>query len=126
MTRTGTPMLALAPGHAPGTGAGTGHVIRPVRTYRPPRRLDAAASAFDRACDGWLITRTVAVRPATPSDPGLREITVPASSFRGDAYDAWLSHVWTAAACSRPVLLRGSVRYVDPVTGRGHRHDRYR
>ena len=62
MTRTGIPMLALAPGHAPGTGAGTGHVIRPVRTYRPPRRFHDAASAFDRARDGWLITRLVQVR----------------------------------------------------------------
>ena len=49
-----SPMLALAPGHAPGTGAGTGHDVPPP----PARRLDAAASAFDRARDGWLITRT--------------------------------------------------------------------
>ena len=55
--------------------------------------------------------------PATATDPGLREVTFPASSVRLDAYDAWLSHVWTAAACSRPVLLRGTVRYVDPATG---------
>lgn len=40
-----------------------------------------------------------------------------ARSRRLDAYDAWLSHVWTAAACSRPVLLRGSVHYADPATG---------
>jgi hypothetical protein len=116
VTRTGTPMLALAPGHAPGTGAGTGHVIRPVRTHRPLRRF-TAASALDRARDGWLITRLVQVPPIFVGDPGLREVTFPASTLRGDAYDAWLSHVWTAAACSRPVLLRGHVRYVDQATG---------
>ena len=113
MTRTGIPMLALVPGQAPGTGAGTGYDVPPP----PVRRLDAAASAFDRARDGWLITRVTAVRPATAVDPGLQEVTVPASAIRLDAYDAWLSHVWTASACSRPVLLRGSVRYVDPATG---------
>lgn len=92
-------------------------MIRPVWTYRPPRRFKVAASAFDRARDGWLITRTVAVRSATAADPGLEEITFPASTVRRDAYDAWLSHVWTAAACSRPILLRGSVHYVDQATG---------
>ena len=113
MTHPGIPMLALVPGQAPGTGAGTGYDVPPP----PARRLDAAASAFDRARDGWLITRVTAVRPATAVDPGLEEVTVPASAIRRDAYDAWLSHVWTASACSRPVLLRGSVRYVDPATG---------
>ena len=113
MTHPGIPMLALAPGHAPGTGAGTGYDVPPP----PFRRLDATASAFDRARDGWLITRVTAVRPATAVDPGLQEVTFPASAIRLDAYDAWLSHVWTASACSRPVLLRGSVRYVDPATG---------
>ena len=113
MTRTSTPMLALAPGHAPGTGAITGL----SKDLPPARRLDAAASAFDRAREGWLITRAAAVRPATAADPGLEEITFPASVIRRDAYDAWLSHVWAAAACSRPVLLHGSVRYVDQATG---------
>ena len=113
MTHPGIPMLALVPGQAPGTGAGTGYDVPPP----PFRRLDAAASAFDRARDGWLITRVTAVRPATAVDPGLQEVTFPASAIRLDAYDAWLSHVWTASACSRPVLLRGSVRYVDPATG---------
>jgi hypothetical protein len=113
VTRTSTPMLALAPGHAPGTGAGTGL----SKDQPPARRLDAAASAFDRAREGWLITRTVAVRPATAADPGLEEVAFPASALRADAYDAWLSHVWTAAPCSKPILLRGSVSYVDQATG---------
>jgi hypothetical protein len=113
VTRTGTPMLALAPGHAPGTGAGTGL----SKDQPPARRLDATASAFDRAREGWLITRTAAARPATHADPGLEEVTLPASALRRDAYDAWLSHVWTAAACTRPVLLGGTVSYVDSATG---------
>ncbi len=54
-------MLALAPGHAPGTRAGTGHVIPPVRTYPPPPRFNGTASAFDRARDGWTVTRLVPV-----------------------------------------------------------------
>jgi hypothetical protein len=114
VTTASTPMLALAPGHAPGTGAGTGHP-RPRRI--PPHRLDIAASAFDRARDGWLITRPVRVPPAHPGDSGLREVTFPASSIRPDAYDAWLEHAWPAAACTHPVRLRGTVSRVDPATG---------
>ena len=114
MTRTSTPMLALAPGHPPGTGAGT----RLSKDQPPARRLDAAASALDRAREGWLITRTTVIRPPTATDPGLTEtVTFPASAVRHDAYDAWLSHVWAAAACSRPVLLQGTVRYADRATG---------
>ena len=32
-------------------------------------------------------------------------------------YDAWLDHVWPAAACTRPVRLRGDIRHIDPATG---------
>ena len=32
-------------------------------------------------------------------------------------YDAWLDHVWPAAACSRPVKLRGDIKHIDPGTG---------
>jgi hypothetical protein len=32
-------------------------------------------------------------------------------------YDAWLDHVWPAAACTRPIRLRGDIRHIDPVTG---------
>ena len=32
-------------------------------------------------------------------------------------YRAWLGHVWPAAACTRPVRLRGDVKHIDPETG---------
>jgi hypothetical protein len=32
-------------------------------------------------------------------------------------YDAWLDHIWHAAACTRPIRLRGDVRHIDPATG---------
>jgi hypothetical protein len=32
-------------------------------------------------------------------------------------YDAWLDHVWSAAACTRPVRLRGDIKHIDPATG---------
>jgi hypothetical protein len=32
-------------------------------------------------------------------------------------YDAWLDHIWHAAACTRPVRLRGDIRHIDPATG---------
>ena len=114
MTRSGIPMLALAPGGNPGTGASTGYHVPPS----PGRRLDATASAFERARDGWAMHRLTVIRPATATDPGeYRPEIFPASSVRADAYDAWLSHVWPAAACSRPVQLRGTVRHLDPATG---------
>ena len=119
MTHPGIPMLALVPGQAPGTGAGTGYDVPPP----PARRLDAAASAFDRARDGWLITRVTAVRPATAADPGLEEVTVP--SLRDPA--GRLRRL--AVPCvdrirlfqARPAARLGPLR--GPRDGRGHRHD---
>ena len=114
MTLPSAPMLALAPGQAPGTGAGTGYHIPPPNS----QRLDVTASAFERARDGWLMHRLTVIRPATATDPGQYDSeTFPASLVRSDAYDAWLTHVWTAAACTRPVMLRGTVSYVDTATG---------
>ena len=115
MTITSNPMLAPAPGHNPGTGANTGRLY----DASPARRLDAAASAFDRACDGWTIgLRTVVLRPPAPGDPGQHRVeAIPASAVRDDAYDAWQNHAWPAAACSHPIRLHGSIRSLDAATG---------
>ena len=32
-------------------------------------------------------------------------------------YDAWLDHVWHAAACTRPIRLHGSIHHIDATTG---------
>ena len=32
-------------------------------------------------------------------------------------YHAWLDHVWSAAACTRPVRLHGAIRHIDAATG---------
>jgi hypothetical protein len=32
-------------------------------------------------------------------------------------YDAWLKHIWPAAACTRPVRLRGDIKHIDAATG---------
>jgi hypothetical protein len=32
-------------------------------------------------------------------------------------YGRWLDHIWHAAACIRPVKLRGHVRHIDLATG---------
>jgi hypothetical protein len=108
-------MLAPAPGHAPGTGANTGH-RHGSDTALP---LHAADSALDRARDGWTVgLRTVVLRPPAPGDPGRYKVeTIPASSLRPGAYDAWLDHAWPAAACSHPVRLHGEIRHVDAGTG---------
>ena len=114
MTHPSTPMLAPAPGHDPGTGANTGRLY----DASPARRLDAAASAFDRACDGWTMHRFKVIRPATATDPGEYDFEIfPASAVRDDAYDTWLNHAWPAAACAHPIRLHGTIRSLDPATG---------
>ena len=35
----------------------------------------------------------------------------------GDGYFTWLDHIWHAAACTRPIRLRGHVKHIDPATG---------
>ena len=32
-------------------------------------------------------------------------------------YHAWLDHIWPAAACTRPVRLRGDIKHIDAATG---------
>jgi hypothetical protein len=115
VTPTGTPPLALAPGrNNPGPGANAGRLY----DAPPARRLDATGSAFDRACDGWTVYTLTTIRPATGTEPGIYDAQVyPASSVRTDAYQAWLGHVWPAAACTHPVLLRGTVTRLDTATG---------
>lgn len=77
----------------------------------------AADTAFARAQNGYLITRTRQVRPATALDPGIEEEILPASSVNPEAYTAWLDHIWPAAGCAHPVRLSGDIRIVDPATG---------
>jgi hypothetical protein len=32
-------------------------------------------------------------------------------------YHAWLDHIWPAAACTRPIRLRGDIKHIDAATG---------
>lgn len=113
-TISGTPVLAPAPGHDPGTGANAGR----LHDASPARRLDAAASAFDRAVDGWTMHRLTVIRPATATDPGECKAEIfPASAVRPNAYAEWLDHIWPAAACTHPIRLHGSLGLADAVTG---------
>ena len=94
MTRTTGPMLALVPGTrtAPGTGANTG-----------PR------SRMKHLPEVLLLPdlRTTSSSPTNACSPGCTHA----------GYDAWLDHVWHAAACTRPVRLRGDIKHIDPATG---------
>jgi hypothetical protein len=111
---SGTPVLAPAPGHAPGTGANAGRLYDASHA----RRLDAAASAFDRAVDGWTMHRLTVIRPATATDPGEYKAEIfPASAVRPNAYGEWLDHVWPATACTHPIRLHGSLGRIDAATG---------
>jgi hypothetical protein len=78
------------------------------------------------------VTRTtgpvLALAPGTRAAPGTGANTGPfihpeladERVFAGlhyAGYDAWLDHVWHAAACTRPVRLRGDIRHIDTETG---------
>ena len=89
MTRSG-PVLALMPGTAPGTGANTGPRKHPYRQSCP---CPACVLHF-QFTDERIFAR-----------------------MHHAGYDAWLDHVWHAAACTRPVRLRGEFRHIDAATG---------
>ena len=91
MTRSG-PVLALMPGtrKAPGTGANTGPRKHP---YRESCSCPVCVLHF-QFTDERIFARM---------------------HYAG--YDAWLDHVWHAAACTRPVRLRGDIRHIDAATG---------
>ena len=107
MTRPG-PTLAPAPGpsQGPGTGANAAPGLFPD-IFDPPY-LDAAASAFIRAKDGWLDKIERHNQP---------DLLFAASTLDPDAYTAWLDHVWPAAACTHPIRLTGHLHRVDIRTG---------
>ena len=95
MTRS-SPMLALVPGtrQVPGTGANTGpRAHRPRHEYRQSCSCPACVIHFQFADE-----RVFAARHSA-------------------GYYAWLDHVWPAAACTRPVRLRGDIKHIDPATG---------
>jgi hypothetical protein len=55
---------------------------------------------------------------AAPADTWPANIAESAfAKVHSAGYDAWLDHVWHAAACTRPVRLRGTIRHIDPATG---------
>jgi hypothetical protein len=54
--------------------------------------------------------------PAAPSWPQFTDERTFAA-LHSAGYDAWLDHVWHAAACTRPVRLRGVIRHIDAATG---------
>ena len=96
MTHTTSPMLALLPGtrQAPGTGANTGP--RPPRTehdYRQSCSCPACVLHFQFADERVF------------------------AGLHSAGYKAWLDHIWPAAACTRPIRLRGDIRHIDPATG---------
>jgi hypothetical protein len=73
----------------------------------------------------------LAPAPGTRQGPGTGANTGPrpgrSSSYQyavdsalaraGDGYFTWLDHIWHAAACTRPIRLRGQVKHIDPGTG---------
>ena len=92
VTRTTGPVLALVPGTrpAPGTGANTG---------KP------------RAPEEYGSLQLPAAHPLpTPDERAF-------AGLHSAGYHAWLDHVWHAAACTRPIRLRGDIRHIDPATG---------
>ena len=96
MTHTTSSMLALMPGtrQGPGTGANTGP--RPPRTehtYRQSCSCPACVLHFQ-----FTDERVFAEQHSA-------------------GYQAWLGHVWSAAACTRPVRLRGDIKHIDLATG---------
>ena len=78
------------------------------------------------------MTRTtgpvLALVPGTRTAPGTGANTGPCihpeladervfAGLHSAGYDAWLDHVWHAAACTRPIRLRGDIKHIDPATG---------
>jgi hypothetical protein len=51
--------------------------------------------------------------------PSARRLDLIASVLEraGRGYDAWLDHIWPAAACAHPIRLYGLIRHVDAATG---------
>jgi hypothetical protein len=96
VTRTTGPVLALVPGTrtAPGAGANTGpSASRSKHPYRKSCSCPACVLHFQLADERVF------------------------AGLHYAGYGAWLDHVWHAAACTRPIRLRGDIRHIDTLTG---------
>jgi hypothetical protein len=106
--------------HPAGSPATLGRYPRPGHRYHQhPRQR------------GLPVTRSgpvLALVPGTRTAPGTGANTGPFidlqftdervfAGLHHAGYDAWLGHVWHAAACTRPIKLRGDIRHIDPATG---------
>jgi hypothetical protein len=51
--------------------------------------------------------------------PSFRRLDLTAAVLQraGNGYDAWLDHIWPAAACTSPIRLHGLIHHVDSATG---------
>jgi len=110
VTITTSPMLALVPGTrtAPGTGANTG-----------PRTAKPGQNHRNRNCR-CLNCVLRASGPNANTGPRIDPQFVSETAFaerHSAGYDAWLDHVWHAAACTRPIRLRGDIKHIDAATG---------
>jgi hypothetical protein len=110
VTITTGSMLALVPGTrtAPGTGANT----RP-RTARPGPN-DHQRNCRCPSCVLRPPGRKANTGPCI--DPQFASETAFAERHSA-GYSAWLDHVWAAAACTRPIRLRGDIKHIDTTTG---------
>jgi hypothetical protein len=66
------------------------------------------------------VTTTTRGRPPKTGASSPRSASAAESAFNRAAqngYFDWLSHVWPAAGCTRPVRLQGTIRHIDTVTG---------
>ena len=117
-------MLAPAPGQlrARGRTPDRPHALPPGGdpADRPDARFTSLAAYRVRPRPRRLPDppASPSIRPATATDPGLYDARdLPRLRWIPGAYDAWLDHVWPAAACTRPIRLRGTISHVDPATG---------
>ena len=106
-------------------------------TSQHPRRTGAARDPHHRPCAGSRARNPSRLRARGRTPDPARQSSIPTGNpaparpasalqftderiFAGlhhAGYDAWLDHVWHAAACTRPIRLRGDIRHIDPATG---------
>ena len=94
-------------GHDPdGTRAGREPpVTRPPARCWLPRPEPARLRARGRTPDPPHRT------PSSPTNASFAAACTTPDTAR------WLDHVWHAAACTRPIRLRGDIKHIDPATG---------
>ena len=95
------------------------HVTKPLYShYEVCRQTQERAGERQLTQPSWPPVFLLPIAAISDAPSARFPFTADSARARvGDGYFTWLDYIWPAAACTRPIRLRGQVKHIDPATG---------